>query len=276
VVDQKTEDAVALGNVAATLAGSGSSEPTHVTAQQATLHKATQLAVFEGSPAKQARLWQDASQVEAATILVDRQNKTLVARPAAAGGTVHSVFAAEPKPGAPARSDVPAKPGASKAPSILRLESRLLEYSDAQHEAVFTGPVKIDGSIGEVRGQKTTVYFIPAVKDAAKSTSGEMGAMGGQLDRVVVDGGVTLDEPGKHGTGDQLVYKAADSSFVLTGTPTVMPRIVDVQQGTVTGASLLFRAGDKGDSTIVVTGAPVGEQKPQRVRIETRVRQKAE
>ena len=100
VVDQKTQDAVAQGNVAATLAGSGSAEPTHVTAQQATLHKATQLAVFEGSPAKQARLWQDASQVEAATILVDRQNKTLVARPATAGGTVHSVFAAEPKPGA--------------------------------------------------------------------------------------------------------------------------------------------------------------------------------
>ncbi|HZL27609.1 MAG TPA: LptA/OstA family protein, partial [Acidobacteriaceae bacterium] len=269
VVDQKTDDAVAEGNVAATLAGSGSVEPTHVTARQATLHKATQLAVFEGSPTKQARLWQDASQVEAATIIVDRQNKTLVARPASAGGTVHSVFASEPKPGAPA------KPGASKTPSILRVESRLLEYSDAEHDAVFTGPVKMDGSLGEVRGQKTIVYFTPAVMDSSKS-GGEMGAMGGSLDRVVVAGGVTLDEPGRHGTGEQLVYKAADGSFVLTGTPTVMPRIVDALQGTVTGASLLFRAGDKGDSTIVVTGAPAGEQKPQRVRIETRVRQKAE
>jgi lipopolysaccharide export system protein LptA len=270
VVDQKTEDALAQGNVAATLAGSGSAEPTHVTAQQATLHKATQLAVFEGSAAKQARLWQDASQVEAATIIVDRQNKTLVARPATAGGTLHSVFAAEPKPGAAP------KLGASKTPSILRVESRLLEYSDAQHDAVFTGLVKMDGSIGEVRGQKTTIYFIPATKDSSKSNNGEMGAMGGSLDHVVVSGGVTLDEPGKHGTGDQLVYKAADGSFVLTGTPSVMPKIVDAQQGTVTGASLLFRAGDKGDSTIVVTGAPAGEEKPQRVRIETRVRQKAE
>jgi len=270
VVDQKTDDAVAEGNVAATLAGSGSAEPTHVTAQQATLHKATQLAVFEGSPTKQARLWQDASQVEAATIIVDRQNKTLVARPATAGGTVHSVFAAEPKPGAAP------KPGASKTPSILRVESRMLEYSDAQHDAVFTGPVKMDGSIGEARGQKTTVYFTPAVKDSSKSGNGEMGVLGGALDRVVVAGGVTLDELGKHGTGEQLVYKAADGSFVLTGTSSVMPRIVDAQQGTVTGASLLFRAGDKGDSTIVVTGAPAGEQKPQRVRIETRVRQKAE
>jgi lipopolysaccharide export system protein LptA len=179
------------------------------------------------------------------------------------------VFASEPKPGA-----VP-KPGESKTPSILRVESRLLEYSDAQHDAVFTGPVKMDGSIGEVRGQKTTVYFIPAAKDSAKNSNADMGAVGGSLDRVVVVGGVTLDEPGKHGTGEQLVYKAADQSFVLTGTPTVMPKVVDAQQGTVTGASLLFRAGDKGDSTIVVTGTPA-EQKPQRVRIETHVRQKAE
>ena len=59
------------------------------------------------------------------------------------------------------------------------------------------------------------------------------------------DRAVTIDEPGRHGTGDQLVYKAADGSFVLTGTPTVMPRIVDALQGTVTGASLLFRAGDQ-------------------------------
>ena len=87
---------------------------------------------------------------------------------------------------------------------------------------------------------------------------------------------MTIDETGRHGMGDQLVYKAADGSFVLTGRPGALPKVVDAQQGTVTGASLLFRAGDKGDSTIVVTGAPAGQEKPQRVRIETRVRQKAE
>ena len=48
VVDQKTQDAVAQGNVAATLAGSGSAEPTHVTAQQATLHGGSIAAHSEG------------------------------------------------------------------------------------------------------------------------------------------------------------------------------------------------------------------------------------
>jgi lipopolysaccharide export system protein LptA len=268
MVDQRTEDSEAHGNVAATLTGSAAA--THVTAQSAFLHKATEVAEFDGSAAKPARLWQDASQVEAATITVDRQKKTLVARPATAGGTVHSVFAGVDKPGAVPKSD------ASKAPNILRVESRLLEYSDAQHDAVFTGPVKIDGSMGEVRGQRTIAFFTPpAPKDSSKSKGDDMGLMGGQLDHVLVTGDVKLEEPGKHGTGEQLVYKAADGSFVLTGTPSVMPRIVDAQQGTVTGASLLFRAGDKGDSTIVVTGTPA-EQKPQRVHIETHVRQKAE
>jgi lipopolysaccharide export system protein LptA len=267
VVDQRTGDAEAHGGVGATLSGNGP-QATHVAAQQAFVHKETQVAVFVGSAGKPAKLWQEASQVEAATITVDRLKNTLVARPATADGTVHSVFAGEPAKGpeAPHKND--------RMPSILRAESRLLEYSDGLHTAVFTGPVKIDGTMGEVRGQRTTVYFIPPVKDAGKARTADNGLMGGALDRVVVAGDVKLEQPGRHGTGEQLVYKANDGSFVLTGTPNVAPRILDAQQGTVTGASLLFRAGD---STIVVTGAPAAEgQSPQRARIETHVRQKAE
>jgi hypothetical protein len=136
--------------------------------------------------------------------------------------------------------------------------------------------VRIEGSLGEVRGQKTTVYFVPVAKGSAKAKVGDGGLMGGALERVVVAGDVKLEEPGRHGTGDMLTYKAADGSFVLTGTPGAPPHIVDTQQGSVTGASLLFRNASGGDSTIVVTGSPAGEQRPQRARIETRVRQKSE
>jgi lipopolysaccharide export system protein LptA len=262
-VDQESGDAEAHGNVAATLSGSGP-QATHVAAQQAFLHKATQIAEFEGTPSRPARLWQDASQVEAATITVDRQKNTLVARPAP-GGEVHSVFAGE-------RATAPE--GAKQAPSVLRVESRLLEYSDALHQAVFSGPVRLEGATGEVRGQRTTVFFTPTEKAAGKTSAADTNLMGGSLDHVVVAGDVKLEQPGRHGTGEQLVYKASDGSFVLTGTLAAPPRIVDAQQGTVVGASLLFRAGD---STIVVAGAPAtGEQRPQRARIETRVRQKAE
>ena len=266
VFEQNTGDAEAHGNVAATLSGNGQ-QVTHAAAQQATLHKATEVAEFEGTASKPARLWQDASQVEAANITVDRLKNTLVARPATAGGVVHSVFAGEP-----AKATVPQQ-DASHTPSILRVESRQAEYSDTQHQAVFTGPVHIEGATGEVRGQRTTVFFIPVAKDSQKSPGPESGLMGGALDHVVVAGDVKLDQPGRHGTGDELVYKASDGSFVLTGSLGAPPHIVDAEQGSVTGASLLFR---QGDSTIVISGAPAGEQHPQRAHIETHVRQKAE
>lgn len=255
-VDQKSGDALATGSVSATLAaqaGAKQQDATHVTAEKAVLHKASQVAEFTAG-AKPARMWQAASQVEAATIVMDRAKGTLVARPVA-GGTVRSVFAAA------------GREGSKQGPSVLRVESRDLQYSDTAHSAVFAGPVAMDGVLGQVKGQKTTVFFVPR----AKGVAGEQGvAMGGQLDHVVVAGNVTLDQPGRHGTGDQLVYKAADGSFTLTGGP---PKVVDAQQGTVTGSSLLFRPGD---STIVVSGAAEGENKPQRAHIETRVRQKPE
>jgi lipopolysaccharide export system protein LptA len=267
VLDQATGDAEAHGNVAATLSGNGA-QATHVAAQNAFLHKATQVAEFEGGAGRPARLWQDASQVEAARITVDRLKNTLVARPGNAGGVVHSVFA-----GAPAAGQPGAQTEKKRAPSILRVESRALDYSDAQHQAVFTGPVKMNGALGEVTGQRTLVFFTPAAKGAGRTAGLEGGLMGGGLDRVIVSGDVKLDEPGRHGTGEQLLYKAADESFVLTGTPAAPPRVVDAQQGSVTGTSLLFRASD---STIVVSGALAGEQRSQRAHIETRVRQKAQ
>ena len=262
-VDQKTGDADAHGNVTATLVGKGA-QATHVTAQEAVLHKATQVAEFSGG-SKPVRLWQEASQVEAAGIVIDQLKNTLVARPAV-GGVVRSVFAGEQVKG----GSMPV--GGKKGASVLRVESRGLEYSDALHQAVFTGPVRIDGAPGEVRGQRTVATFVPAAKGA-----GGGGLMGGALDRVVVSGDVRLEAPGRHGTGEEVVYKAVDGSVLLTGTPGVPPRIVDAQQGTVTGNSLLFRAGGSdGDSTIVVSGTSPGEQRPQRAHIETHVRQKAQ
>ncbi len=264
-LDQATGDAEARGDVTATLPGN-SSEATHVAAQTAVLHKASQVAEFTGSAAKPARMWQAASQVEAASIVLDRQKNTLVARPAG-GGTVRSVFASESK----------GKDSGASMPGILRVESRSLDYSETLHQATFSGPVRMEGALGEVSGQRTTVYFTPTAKGAVKSRPGE-GLMGGGLERVVVAGEVKLSQPGRQGMGEQLVYKAADGSFVLTGSAGAPPRMLDAQQGSVTGASLLFRAGGgERDSTIVVAGAPAaGAERAQRARIETRVRQKPE
>jgi lipopolysaccharide export system protein LptA len=127
-----------------------------------------------------------------------------------------------------------------------------------------------------VRGENAVLFLQPA-KDATGApqqkpapTSALVGTSG-SLERVVVSGEVQLDEPGRHGSGEQLVYTAATGEYVLTGSSGKLPVIVDAQQGSVTGATLLFRSGtDAADSTIVVSGDAATKV---RVRTETEVRQ---
>ena len=106
----------------------------------------------------------------------------------------------------------------------------------------------------------------------AGQPAGQANPFGGSVRRVVLSGDVRIDQPGRTGTGDQLVYTTADSSYIFTGTPAKPPHMVDAQQGNVTGATLLFHSTD---STIVVGGSDAGvkAEKPGRVRTETRVKQ---
>jgi lipopolysaccharide export system protein LptA len=271
-MDRLTQDATATGGVNATMwnaqqasaAQQPSSAVTHVLAASAHQQHTAELTEFRGSDAAPAKMWQDASQVQAAVLLFDGMKRTLSARPAAKGALVHAVFAGTPKE--PAKS----------AASVTRVTSAKMDYNDVQREAMFSGGVTIDGPMGEVRGENAAVFLQPA-KDAkgapqqkSAPTSLPVGTSG-SLDRVVVTGDVQLNEPGRHGSGEQLVYTAATGEYVLTGSPGKLPVVTDAQQGSVTGATLLFRSGtDAADSTIVVSGDAATKV---RVRTETEVRQ---
>ena len=102
---------------------------------------------------------------------------------------------------------------------------------------------------------------------AAKATP-----LNGSLDRIVIHGDVRLDQPGRHGTGEELIYTAGTGTSVLTGTPSKPPVIVDAQHGSITGSSLSF--GGAG-STIVVSGSAPGAL-PRRVHTETQIQQSKE
>jgi lipopolysaccharide export system protein LptA len=78
-----------------------------------------------------------------------------------------------------------------------------------------------------------------------------------------------LDQPGRRGTGDKLVYTASDGVYVLTGTKAVPPKVMDQAQGTTTGAALRFRSGD---DSVEVLGSEDGKTAG-RVRTETRMKQ---
>jgi lipopolysaccharide export system protein LptA len=94
--------------------------------------------------------------------------------------------------------------------------------------------------------------------------------MGGKVEKMVASGHVEMVQPGRRATGEQVVYTASDGVYVLTGTPTVLPKVVDDQRGTVTGTSLRLRSDD--DDVVVSNGG--GNDAGRRVRTETRVKNK--
>jgi len=284
-LNQRTQDAEASGGVQATFqnvpgqnasgqnttskaanpAPNAKPEPvTHVLAASAHFDHATRFATFYGTDTAPARMWQDASQVQAATLLFDGIKRTFAARPGTPDGLVHAIFASNPST---------PKPGAAvRPPSMIRVASPKMDYNDLQREATFSGGVTIDGTMGEVRGQHAVAFLTAAHAPAARqpALASQPSPLNGSIDRVVVYGAVQIDQPGRHGTGEQLLYTASSANYILTGTPASPPHITDAQQGNVTGATLIF--SDAG-STIVVAGdqgAPKG--KAGRVHTETFVR----
>jgi lipopolysaccharide export system protein LptA len=73
---------------------------------------------------------------------------------------------------------------------------------------------------------------------------------------MIATGNVMLAQPGRRGTGDKLVYTAADGNYILTGTLNKPPHATDTQHGTTTGAALVFRGGD--DSVEVMSNDAEG------------------
>ena len=287
-VNQRTGDAEAEGTVLATMANAPGSSPhasaqapehqeqqmSHVTADHATLLHASQLAEFFGSDARPARVWQGASQVQAATLLFDRTKRSLSARPGSPGGLVHAVFANASQGSG---KSVPAggvklRTNGNGADQIVRVVSPAMDYDDVNREATFTGGVRIDGTTGQAQSQRGVVFLNPAKAAPAQTGAGQVTPFGGSIRRIVLSGDVRIEQPGRTGTGEQLVYTAADSSYIFTGTPAKPPHMVDAQQGNVTGTTLLFHSDDR---AIVVGGAAPGEksEKPGRVRTETQVKQ---
>ena len=267
-MNRTSGDATADGAVRVSYLQQGSSgEPVHVIAARAIGHKSTGVTEFLAAPGGNARMWQGGSTVEAPVLDFDRTKKTVLAHGAtgASGPVVKTVLVEEPGLGAKSRT------------GPVRILSREMVYTDATREVEFRGLVQVNSQDGVMRSQMATVYLTAkntgeGVTPTSAGESGRDGApgvlgLGGRVDHIVATGAVELEQPGRKGFGDKLVYTAADQTSVLTGTKAVPPRAVDESQGTVTGASLRFRSGD--DSVEVLSGDGA-----QRVRTETRIKSK--
>jgi lipopolysaccharide export system protein LptA len=284
VTEQQTGDASADGSVKASYRQVGSAEEqVHILAARADLKHDSQVATFHGEAGKPARLWQGASQVDAPVIQFERRQKRLLAHGVGQGApmAVHTVLVSGGASGSSTKADgskPAAKPGSGAKmgfggkTDVIRVVSRELVYSDEARKAEFTGGVDVESTDGRMRGQQVVVYLQPAQTGGTgnASVAGGGGFMGGSVERMVATGHIEMEQPGRRATGEQLVYTASDGMFVLTGTPTLSPKVMDDQRGTVTGTSLRFHSGD--DNVVVSNGGESGAG--QRVRTETRVKNK--
>ncbi len=233
----------------------GGNQPVHVIATQAVLLQDTQQAIFRG----QARLWQGGNTVEAPVIEVSQKTQTLLAYSVQpCSQCVHSTFLGSPGTqsapslAAPAAQGRPKENASSGLPSIFRVVSERLLYSDAERKASFLHHVEVISSSGQLFADHADIFLAPAVpsganralseqkKKAENLPSGRNSVTQSSVERIVASGNVRLVQPGRSATGARLVYTASDGRFVLTGDDSKQPKVTDVDRGTVTGQILTF------------------------------------
>ncbi|HZS97113.1 MAG TPA: LPS export ABC transporter periplasmic protein LptC [Terriglobales bacterium] len=214
-------DAVAEGHVKTTysdlrerpngalLAGAS---PIHVTARTMTAHRNSAIATYTGD----VRLWQDANVVEAANIDFDRDRRSIVAR--GNGRPVSTALVQLDKNG---------------KVTPITITSTRLTYTDDERRAQFEGGVTARGADVTVTADHVDAYLSPRSQNApSESLKGQ-----GQLERLVAQGNVVVQEPGRKAVGDLLTYTVADDKFVLSGGT---PSIFDAERGKIRGDSLTF------------------------------------
>jgi lipopolysaccharide export system protein LptA len=255
VIDQKSGDFTADGNVASTRqpdkdgkssAMLSTDEVLEARAQRmvSTGHGKDQKIHYEGKAANKALAWQGANRVSADKLDIDRQRHVLEAH-----GGVTSQFIdkakgdkAKSENGKDGKAATSPKPGASiytvvKAPDLV--------YSDETRLAFYQGGVELQRPGMTVVSHELRAYL----KDSDSDSS---------LDRAVADGAVkvvsnTTASPGKPArtrtsTSEHMDYFADDGKVVINGGK---PLLVDSIKGKSTGQELTWYAND---DTLIVFG----------------------
>jgi lipopolysaccharide export system protein LptA len=262
--NRSTGDADATGNVKGSYASEPGRDPMHVLAGSAEFHQTASSASFFGVNGGNARLWQGSSMVEAPVIDVDQKAQSLHAHTekSEAKDSVHASLLNQ-------QSGVPRKTSSSgnargSAGGITRIVASDLFYRGdlPQPTAVFSGGARVQNGDGVIVSDLVTATMKP-VADRSRSQAAPM-LMAGAIENIVAEGAVHVQQTGRSGTGSRLTYAVPEGDFVLSGTPDAPPRVMDLQRGQITGASLLFHAGD---DSVVIVAAP-----GKRVRAETRVK----
>ena len=253
-----------LGSGASTGKSPSGDDPVHAIAAEAELRQTTQEVTFHGSGAHQPRLWQSANSVSAPTITLNRQKQTLTAEAKGPSDPVRTTLLSNPpkKPATQTGSQSgssAANSGKSQTPSVIRLRSGDLHYSEGERLALFhsgsvgrvTAETTETGGSATIVSQEAEVRLEPAGSRSSPQSepSGQPGpaprqASSSSIDQLIAHNHVTVNWPDRKGAGEKLVYLSDDGTFTLTGSSTAPPRITDQARGSVTGNALIFHSRD--------------------------------
>jgi len=262
-VSQESGDSLAQGNVKGTWKGDpkrssaggqsidlGAGGPVHAVAQEAELKRSTGAATFRGN----VRLWQEGNSIEAPVVVLDRTKQTLMAQTSSAKTPVQVVLVS-------AMAAIPGQQAKQSDPSVIRVTGGELRYSGSERKAVMrsgaAGVVVASTADANTRSNEVELVLLPAGNHARN-----VGA-GGQVDRMTSQGHVEVASAGRRGVGEKLVYTNDTGDFVLTGTASAPPQLIDPAHGTVTGQALIFnsrndsvRVDGEGHKTTTMTTSP--------------------
>ena len=197
--------------------------PANITADTLQANSKAGRAVYRGH----ARLWQRESTLEAESIELQRDARTLNAR-----GNVRAVLLQAPTSGANAQS-------LKRTPQLWYVAAANLTYWDKENRAQLDKDVTVQSADQKIRSAAMDLYFTRAGGGSAAS-----GAQ--QISRAVGTGGVTVEQGKRRATAERGEYTATDGKFVMSGgTPTIF----DASEGTTTGRQLTFYLAD---ATIIV------------------------
>ncbi|MGI4758473.1 MAG: hypothetical protein ACRYGF_16685 [Janthinobacterium lividum] len=256
---QAAGDMQAVGTVKGTLiqqGADGKSELVHVLADHASIAGAGGSASFFGG-AKPVRMWSSTAQLQAPEMHLDRAKGTLSAKSLSTEQpAVHLVLAN-------------ASSGSKQAPTrqsgTVQVTGRNLVMTGSSANA----PGHIDVS-EDVRvlsaGSDLKANHVVATLKPQGGGSGSSGRQvqvagdalsGGSMQSILATGDVHLQQPGRTGSGQRLLYTESDGRYELSGTPAAPPTMVDSLQGSVTGTTLIFHSGDDSVEVAGETGRRV-------------------
>jgi lipopolysaccharide export system protein LptA len=215
-------DAVGLGSGAAHISAdalSGSVNSGHVT--------------YAGH----ARLWQGDSVLDSDQIELWRDDKKLQA-----AGHVVAVFSQLTGQFVPAPETSPAAGPKPPRQTLWKVRAPALTYWSNQGRAHLEGGVSASSDQGSLESRTLNVFLesptsTPVTEGATPPNPPPTTPGGGQLKRVLAQGGVVVRQGDRRGMAEQAEYTAATGKFVLSGG---QPTLVNAASDTTTGHSLTF------------------------------------